>query len=75
MPWTVALTCFSGAAASSIHWKGEGSVDNGKSEPAEGHHTKARQGSTKASRPRGSSKGRSAHLQFIGVLLVLFFLS
>lgn len=53
------FTGASGAAAMSSHSKGEGSESEKALEPAEFRPTEIRQGSAKASRPRGSGKGHS----------------
>lgn len=46
-------------AATSKHWKGEGSVDEKESEPAEGPPTETGQGSVKVTGPGRSGKGSS----------------
>lgn len=53
------LTRVSAVAANIIRWKGEKSVDDGESEPAEGCPTETWQGFEKAARPRVFGKSRS----------------
>lgn len=60
MPCSVALTVVFGMMATNIHWKGDGSGDEGESEPAEGRLKETWQGSGKEDAPGGSSKRPSA---------------
>lgn len=60
MPGLVALTRSSGRTAASTCLRGEGSRDDGNSEPEESLPRKTGQGATKTPRSLGYSKGRSA---------------
>lgn len=60
MPLPAALAHVSGAAVTSIRWKGEGSEVDRESEPAGDCRSETREGVTKTSRTRRYGRSRTA---------------